>query len=48
MFYVMEITILTYLSRGDVQPFIPLSLGLQECGHSIKLAAHSEFASLVE
>ena len=44
----MRITILTYGSRGDVQPFLPLSLGLMAKGHSVKLAAPSRFKSLVE
>jgi sterol 3beta-glucosyltransferase len=44
----MKITILTYGSRGDVQPFLPLSLKLIEHGHSVKLAAPFRFKSLVE
>ena len=44
----MNITILTYGSRGDVQPFLPLSLGLMKRGHDVKLAAPSRFKSLVE
>ena len=44
----MKITILTYGSRGDVQPFLPLSLGLMANGHSVKLAAPARFKDLVE
>ena len=44
----MNITILTYGSRGDVQPFLPLSLGLMARGHSVKLAAPHRFRELVE
>jgi sterol 3beta-glucosyltransferase len=44
----MKITILTYGSRGDVQPFLPLSLGLMARGHAVKLAAPSRFKELVE
>lgn len=44
----MKITILTYGSRGDVQPFLPLSLGLMAKGHSVRLAAPSRFKGLVE
>jgi len=44
----MKITILTYGSRGDVQPFIPLSLGLMARGHSVKLVAPVRFQTLVE
>jgi len=44
----MNITILTYGSRGDVQPFLPLLLGLMAKGHLVKLAAPSRFKELVE
>ena len=44
----MRISILTYGSRGDVQPFLPLSLRLMEAGHFVKLAAPRRFKSLVE
>ena len=44
----MKITILTYGSRGDVQPFLPLSFGLMEKGHCVKLAAPFRFKDLVE
>jgi sterol 3beta-glucosyltransferase len=44
----MKITLLTYGSRGDVQPFLALSLRLMEKGHSLKLAAPFRFKSFVE
>jgi len=44
----MKIAILTYGSRGDVQPFLPLSVKLISRGHSVKLAAPSRFKDLVE
>jgi sterol 3beta-glucosyltransferase len=44
----MNITVLTYGSRGDVQPFLALSLGLREKGHSVKLAAPFRFKDFVE
>jgi sterol 3beta-glucosyltransferase len=44
----VKITILTYGSRGDVQPFLPLSLGLMQKGHCVKLAAPSRFENLVK
>jgi len=44
----MKVTILTYGSRGDVQPFLPLSLGLMANGHSVKLAAPARFKDLIE
>jgi sterol 3beta-glucosyltransferase len=43
----MKITILTYGSRGDIQPFIALARGLQKNGHQIKLAAPHRFADFV-
>jgi sterol 3beta-glucosyltransferase len=43
----MRITILTYGSRGDVQPFLALATGLQKAGHQIRLAAPHRFESLV-
>jgi sterol 3beta-glucosyltransferase len=42
----MKITILAYGSRGDVQPFTALALGLQKAGHSVRLAAPNRFADL--
>jgi hypothetical protein len=44
----VNITILTYGSRGDIQPFLSLSLGLMRNGHSVKLAAPSRFQNLIE
>ena len=44
----MKITILTYGSRGDVQPFLSLSLRLMAGGHSVRLAAPLRFKSFVE
>jgi sterol 3beta-glucosyltransferase len=46
-FYAMNITILTYGSRGDVQPFVALALGLQKNGHIVKLAAPHRFDEFV-
>jgi len=43
----MKITILTYGSRGDVQPFLALAVGLQNAGHQIKLAAPHRFEAFV-
>lgn len=42
----MKIAILTYGSRGDVQPYLALALGLQKAGHSVCLAAPHRFADL--
>jgi sterol 3beta-glucosyltransferase len=43
----MNITILTYGSRGDVQPFVALALGLKKAGHSVRLAAPQRFTNLI-
>lgn len=43
----MDITILTYGSRGDVQPFLALAVGLQKKGHRVKLAAPHRFTDFV-
>lgn len=43
----MNITILTYGSRGDVQPFLALACGLQKRGHVVKLAAPHRFENFV-
>ncbi len=43
----MNITILAYGSRGDVQPFLALAVGLQKRGHRVKLAAPHRFADFV-
>lgn len=42
----MKVTILTYGSRGDVQPYAALALGLQERGQDVLLAAPQRFSSL--
>ena len=34
----MRITIVTIGSRGDVQPYVALGLGLQRAGHQVRLA----------
>jgi sterol 3beta-glucosyltransferase len=44
----MHYAILTYGSRGDVQPFIALALGLQKKGHRVTLAAPENFKNFVE
>lgn len=43
----MKISILTYGSRGDVQPFLALAVGLQKRGHEVTLAAPHRFANFV-
>ncbi len=43
----MNITLLTYGSRGDVQPFVALGVRLQGAGHRVRLAAPERFADFV-
>jgi sterol 3beta-glucosyltransferase len=41
-----RLTILALGSRGDVQPFVALGLGLQAAGHTVRIAA-ADYAGLV-
>jgi sterol 3beta-glucosyltransferase len=43
----MHITILAHGSRGDVQPYMALGLGLKQSGHSVRLAAPELFRGFV-
>ncbi len=43
----MRLTIPTTGSRGDVQPYVALGLGLQAAGHRVRLATHADFESFV-
>jgi len=42
----MRIMLLTYGSRGDVEPFVALGKGLQGAGHRVRLAAPALFEGL--
>ncbi len=42
-----RIAILTYGSRGDVEPFIALGIGLQKAGYAVRLAGPASFAPRV-
>ena len=44
---IMNITIISLGTRGDVQPYVALGLGLKKAGHNVKLATHGEFSSFV-
>ena len=44
----MRITVLTVGSRGDVQPYIALSAGLETGGYEVTLATHASFREAVE
>ncbi len=43
----MRIVIMTSGSRGDVQPYIALGLGLQRAGYQVCILTHRIFASLI-
>jgi UDP:flavonoid glycosyltransferase YjiC (YdhE family) len=43
----MKVTILSAGSRGDVQPFVALGVGLARAGHRVRLAADGHFAGFV-
>jgi UDP:flavonoid glycosyltransferase YjiC (YdhE family) len=42
----MRITLFTIGARGDTQPFVALAVRIEQDGHSVKLAARPDFASL--
>jgi UDP:flavonoid glycosyltransferase YjiC (YdhE family) len=44
----MKITIATVGTRGDVQPYIALGLGLQKSGHQVQIATDSTFKGFIE
>lgn len=43
-----RVTILTYGSRGDVEPFVALGVGLRNAGHAVRLAGPAPYASLAQ
>lgn len=43
----MRITIVALGSRGDVQPFVALGRGLRAAGHTVRLAAATDYTPLV-
>ena len=44
----MKITIATVGTRGDVQPYIALAMGLQSAGHQVQIATDPLFQSFIE
>lgn len=44
----MKITVNTFGTRGDIQPYIALSLGLQQAGHSVRILTHQIFETFVK
>jgi UDP:flavonoid glycosyltransferase YjiC (YdhE family) len=43
----MDILIMTIGSRGDIQPYTALGVGLREAGHEVTLATHEPFRGFV-
>lgn len=43
----MRIRIITIGSQGDVRPYVALGVGLKNAGHSVRIATHPGFESLV-
>lgn len=43
----MRITVLAIGSRGDVEPYVALGLGLQASGKTVRVATHANFEALV-
>ncbi|MRR38861.1 glycosyltransferase, partial [bacterium] len=43
----MNATLLTLGTRGDVQPYLALALGLRDAGHRVKLATSVDFQEWV-
>jgi UDP:flavonoid glycosyltransferase YjiC (YdhE family) len=43
----MRIAILTFGSRGDIQPYIALGQGLKKAGHTVRLITTQDFEALV-
>lgn len=43
-----HITLITFGSRGDVQPYIALGLALKASGHTARLATHALYADWIE
>jgi sterol 3beta-glucosyltransferase len=44
----MHLTLIALGSRGDVQPYLALAIGLQRAGMRVRLATHAEFLPLIE
>jgi sterol 3beta-glucosyltransferase len=44
----MRFTILAYGSRGDIQPYMALGLGLRRAGHGVRLAAPVRYQAFIE
>ncbi len=43
----MRIVIIATGSRGDVEPYVALGVGLKKAGHDVRLVSHTNFADLI-
>ena len=43
----MHIVIIATGSRGDVEPYIALGVGLKKAGHHVRLVSHTNYADLI-
>jgi UDP:flavonoid glycosyltransferase YjiC (YdhE family) len=43
----MLFTLVTAGSRGDIQPYVALALGLRRAGHAVRVASHETFRAFV-
>ncbi len=44
----MKLTILTAGTRGDVQPYVAVGLGLQSIGYQVRIATHRNYQALLD
>ena len=44
----MRITFVALGTRGDVQPYIALGIGLRQAGYNVRIATHQPFQTMVE
>ncbi|MCU0493036.1 MAG: glycosyltransferase [Chloroflexaceae bacterium] len=44
----MRVTLIAIGSRGDVQPYVALGIGLQQAGYRVQVATHEPFAAFVQ
>jgi hypothetical protein len=43
-----KITVNTFGTRSDIQPYIALSLGLQQAGHTVRIVTHQIYEPFVK
>ena len=44
----MHVTVIAIGSRGDVQPYVALGVGLRDAGFTVRVATHRQFSGLLE